>query len=142
VEDGPDREVCVPGQIRGMTSKRFLTDDELVGISLDGDRRSFRLRIWRGKACPAIVLVSQLARGPSPSWSSSQVANLIQQTYLGFPVEGLLYFEDEIILGERRLFRVSFVTFGQGLRQWMTSPNRYASCWSELEELVGEAIPL
>ncbi len=142
LEEGPDREASESGQVRGMSPRRFLTNDELVGISPDGSRRLFRLRVWREKACPAVVLVSQLAGGTSPSWYSSQVANLIQQTYLGFPAEGLLYFEDELVQGERRLFNVTFVSFGQGLRQWMTSPKRLAFSWPELEELVGEAIPL
>jgi hypothetical protein len=128
-------------EIECPTSKKYLTDDEIVEVALCDERCSFHLRIWRGKACPAIVLVSQLGGGPSPSWSSSQFANLIQRAYLGFPAEGMLYFEDEIVLGERRLFFVQFTVFGHGLRRYLTCPYRHEFDWSVLEDMVGEVVP-
>jgi hypothetical protein len=127
-------------QARCPISPRYLTDDEIVEVTPCGELCSFRLRIWRGKMCPPIVLVSQFAGGPSPSWSSSEVANLIHRAYLGFPAEGLLYFEDEMVFGERRLFFVGFRAFGHGLRRCLTWPIRHDFDWSELEAMVGEEI--
>jgi hypothetical protein len=136
-----EEEVCMNAQIECPTSKRYLTDDEIVEVVLCDEPRSFHLRIWRGKACPAIVLVSQLAGGPSPSGSSSQVANLIHRAYLGFLAEGMLYFEDQTVLGKRRLFFVGFKVFGHGLRRCLTSPYRCNFDWSDLEDTVGGKVP-
>jgi hypothetical protein len=134
-------EVRMGAQILHLTSKKYLTHDEMVQVVSCGETCSFRLRIWRGKACPAIVLVSQLAGGPSPSWSSSQAANLIHRVYLGFPAEGMLYFEDEAVLGQRKLFLVEFRVLGQGPRGYLTWPSRHDFDWLDLEDMVGGEVP-
>jgi hypothetical protein len=141
VADQPGREIRTCGELQGASSKRYLTDDEIVMVAPCDGPCSFRSRIWRGKACPAIVLVSQLAGGPSPNWSSSQVANMIYRAYLGFPAEGMRYFEDEIVLGEPKLFFVEFRIFGHGLRRCLTWPIRHAFDWSDLKAMVGGEIP-
>jgi hypothetical protein len=128
-------------RVRCPTSKMYLTDDEIADFSLSDETSSFRLRIWRAKASPAIVLVSQLVGGPSPSWSSGHNANLIHRAYLGFPAEGMLYFEDETVLGERKLYSVGFHAIGDGLRHCLTWPIRHEFEWSDLEFLVGTTIP-
>ena len=121
-------------------SQRYLTDDEIAEIAPCDEPCSFRFRIWRGKACPAIVLVSQIDGGPSPSWSSSQAANLIHRAYLGFPAEGMIYFEDENVLGERTLFFVQFRAIGHGFRRFLTSPQRHAYDWAGLASMLGDEI--
>jgi hypothetical protein len=136
----PEREVRVHRPIQNMISKWYLTDDEIVEITLCGERCSFRLRIWRSQAEPAIVLVSQRTGGPSPSWASSQLANLVHQVYLGFSDERMINFEDEVIHGERRLFVLEFTSFGHGLRRHLTQPIRRSFRWIDLEAMVGSAI--
>ena len=128
-------------QVQYPTSKKYLTDDEILEVAPYDRPCSFRLRIWRSKASPAIVLISQLAGGVSPSWSSSYTANLVHRAYLGFPEQGMNYFEDEVIFGERRLFFVRFRTFGQALRRCLTWPVRHDFDWIELEAMVGGEIP-
>jgi hypothetical protein len=107
---------------------------------MHGDLSAFRMRIWRGKTSPAIVLVSQLPGGPSPSWGSCRLANLAHHVYLGFTRERTLNFEDELMRGQRRLFLVEFTPHGYGLRQYLTRAVRRSFRWSSFEELVGSAI--
>jgi hypothetical protein len=128
-------------QVGFPNSIRYLTDDEILEVAPCNEPCPFRLRIWRGKACPAIVLVSQLDGGPSPSWSSSQAANLIHRAYLGFPAEGMLYLEDETIFGERTLFFVEFRTFGHGLRRILSWPTRHPFDWADLDAMLVGEIP-
>ncbi len=130
----------MPRQLRQMTSKRYLTHDEIVEIPLRGQRCDFRLRIWRGQEYPVIVLASQLAGGASPSWGSARLANLAYQVYLGFPTECVLNFEDEIIHDRRRLFYVRFTPFGHDLRRQLARQVRQAFSWADLEAMVGGAI--
>jgi hypothetical protein len=124
-------------QIRNLSPNRYLTDDETVEISMNGECCTFRMRIWRGKSGPAIVVISQMPAGPSPSWASSRLANLAYQVYLGFSTERTLNFEDEFVRGERRLFLVEFTSHGYGLRRYLTRAIRRPSRWAILEELLG-----
>jgi len=124
-----------------MICKRYLTHDEIVEITLREERCQFRLRIWRGKESPAIVLASQMTGGASPSWASSRLANLAYQVYLGFTADRILNFEDEVIHRERRLFVLEFASFGHGLRRHLGQPSRRTFHWSDLEAMVGGAIP-
>ena len=101
---------------------------------------AFRLRIWRGTIGPAVVLVSQLAGGPSPSWFSSQLANLVLRAFLHFPAAGMLNFEDETIVSDRRLFRLGFQRFGHAHRCCLTQPARQPCTWRFLEAIVGKPI--
>jgi hypothetical protein len=130
----------MPRQLRHTTSKRYLTHDEIVEIPLREELCQFRLRIWRGKESPAIVLTSQLTGGTSPSWASSQIANLAYQVYLGFTADRVLNFEDEVINRERRLFVLQFASFGHGLRRHLGQPSRWPCHWRDLEAMVGGAI--
>jgi hypothetical protein len=128
-------------QLRHLQSRLYLTHDEIAEVLSRKELCSFRLRIWRGKACPAIVLVSQTAAGPSPSWSSSQAANTIYRAHLGFPAEGMLYFEDETVFGVRRLYLVEFAVFGHGSRRALFHPVRHEVDWADLEAMTGQGIP-
>ena len=128
---------CPP---QGPPSGRYLTDDEIVEVSSGDERGAFRLRIWRGTIGPAVVLVSQLAGGPSPSWFSSQLANLVLRAFLHFPAAGMLNFEDETIVSERRLFRLGFQRFGHAHRCCLTQPARQPCTWRFLEAIVGKPI--
>jgi hypothetical protein len=101
---------------------------------------TFRLRIWRGKAGPAVVLASQLIGGPSPSWSSSQLANLAFRVYLGFSPAGMLNFEDETIVNERALFALSFKPLGHLDRRYLPQPVRRLFRRCCLEDIVGEPV--
>jgi hypothetical protein len=127
-------------QIRNLSPSRYLTDDEIVEITMHGEWCAFRLRIWRAKTGPSIVLASQVTGGASPSWASSRLANLANQVYLGFSTERTLNFEDEIVRGERRLFLVEFTSHGHGLRRYLTHGIRRTYRWSILEDLVGGAV--
>jgi hypothetical protein len=127
-------------QSQSPTSRRYLTDDEIVEVFSGGKREAFRLRIWRGKALPAIVLASQIVGGSSPSWSSSHLANLAFRAYLHFPDADMLNFEDETIVSERRLFFLEFRQFGHAHRCCLTEPIRRPFNWRCLEDIVGEAI--
>ena len=127
-------------QILNLKTSWYLTDDETVEITMRGDRTAFRMRIWRAKVGPAIVLISQLERGPSPSWASCKLANLAYRVYLGFSTACTLNFEDEIVHGNRRLFIVEFTPHGHGLRRYLTRAVRRPLPWFNLEELVGGTI--
>jgi hypothetical protein len=127
-------------QIRNLSPSRYLTDDETVEISMHGECCTFRMRIWRGKYGPAIVVVSQMPAGPSPSWAGSRLANLAYQVYLGFSTEHTLNFEDEFVRGERRLFLVEFTSPGHGLRRCLTRAIRRPFQWALLEELLGSHV--
>jgi hypothetical protein len=130
----------MPRQLRNLSPNRYLTDDEIVELAVCGECCTFRMRVWRGKTGPAIILVSQVTGGASPSWASSRLANLAYQVYLGFSTERTLNFEDEIVRGERRLFLVEFTSQGHGLRRYLTQAVRRSCRWSILEEFVGGAI--
>jgi len=127
-------------QLRNLSPSRYLTDDETVEITMYGECCAFRMRIWRAKTGPAIVLASQVTGGASPSWASSRIANLAYQVYLGYSTERTLNFEDETVRGERRLFLVEFTSHGHGLRRYLTRAIRRTCRWSNLEDLVGCAI--
>jgi len=103
-------------------------------------RGAFRLKIWRGKSLPAVVLASQLAGGPSPSWASSRLANLAYRAHLGFSAERMINFGDEMVCGEHVLFAVDFTAIGYGLRRYLTQAVRRPCRWFELEFMVGTGI--
>jgi hypothetical protein len=133
----PERELRGPPEVKRASPTRFLTDDEVLEILLLGDPCWFRVRIWRSKAQPSIVLVSQLPGGPSPSWATGRLANLIYRVHLGFTADGLRYFEDDIAIGQRMLSFVEFTPFGHGTRRLLVQSVRRPCSWVDLESVVG-----
>jgi hypothetical protein len=123
----------------GITS--HLVDDEIIEVAFRGHRFSYRLRIWRARGRPAVVLVSQVPRGAPPAWLRSRLANLAYRAYLGFPSEGMLYFEDEESPGGRRLTRVHFATLGPELRRHLVEPVEQLARWDDLHRVLGCEVP-
>lgn len=130
----------MPLHLSGVRANRYLTDDETAEVTIQGACYMFRMRIWRGKPGPAIVLASQVIGGASPSWASCRLANLAYRVYLGFPEDCMLNFESEVIRGEHRLFLVEFTPHGHGLRRCLTRAVRRPFRWATLEDLIGGAV--
>lgn len=127
---------------RGAVVKSFLIDDELVEVLFRGDRFPYRLRIWRNKGGPAIVLTSQVPGGAPPACLRSRLANLAFRAFLGFPAEGMFYFEDERTQGGRRLLQVKFHSVGHGLRRHLIGAVERPMRWDDFFSIIGsEVIP-
>ena len=57
-----------------------LVVDEVVPVA----RHRFRVRVWRRADSQPLVLLSQVHGHPPPDWCSSQLANLVLRTFLGY----------------------------------------------------------
>ena len=126
---------------RAASIAHHLVDDDIVELNCHSHRFSFRLRIWRSRAGPSIVLASQLTEGAPPCWLRTRLANLAYSAYLCYPEAGMLYFEAEKSPGAR-LVQVAFESLGFGLRRQLVSPTERARDWRELEEIVGSEVSI
>lgn len=122
--------------------KHHLVDDEVVELPFQGHRFAYRLRVWRSRGGPAIVLASQLHGGAPPCWMRTKLANLAYRAYLGFSEGGMLYFEAEAEAtpGGPRLVQVEFEAVGHGLRRQLTRPAERQRRWEDLRSIVGAEV--
>jgi hypothetical protein len=61
----------------------------------------------------------------------------VYQAYLGFPTEGMLYFEDVRTQDGLRLVQVTFDSVGPGLRRHLVGPVDRSKRWDEFCSIVG-----
>lgn len=118
---------------------RHLVDDDLVELTYRGHRFSCRLRVWRDRSGPSVVLASRLPGGVPPSWLRLRLANLAYRAYLCFSEAGMLYFEAGDT-SKARLVQVAFESSGHGLRRQLVRPVERSRCWRDLEEIVGSEV--
>jgi len=96
----------------------------------------FRVRVWRGKDRPAVVVVSQVMGGAPPCWASSKIANYVNQVYLRWPKDGIMLYEVE---READVWAMEFTVIGpRGLRSHMIEPRRLRSAWHFIQEIIGD----
>lgn len=131
---------------------RHLTDDEVVHFTTKTSGETpVRIRIWRAaddrdnagpRSWKPVVLASQVTEPrecmwPKPSLITSKVANYINALVLGYPADGLIYFEDEESEpGVMVLNHCIFEYFGRKHRLQFFKPVRVECPWSELEHVV------
>ena len=95
-----------------------LVVDEVVPVV----RHRFRVRVWRRADSPPVVLLSQVPGHPPPDWCSSQLANLVLRTFLGYTAVIPAFFELSRRDGQTRAFRVTYDTIGCNLRPILVNP--------------------
>jgi hypothetical protein len=118
-------------------ARHHLVDDERIELHFHGDRFLYRLRIWRSRNGPAIALASQVPGGAPPACLRSKLANLAFQAYLGYPAEGMLYFEEEPTPDGPQLVHVDFRRLGHGLRGRLIEPVERPVRWDDFRAIVG-----
>jgi hypothetical protein len=122
----------------------YLIHDEVEHIpDRKGRLHPFRIRVWRRRRGPAIVLVSETLDGPPPASMVEPLANQVFSGVLGFAPGGMRYFEDSGCDGEQVIHEVIFETFGHGQRSRLWRPWRPRTrkvTWLDLECLVRERI--
>jgi hypothetical protein len=111
-----------------------LVDDEIETIETAQDPIKFRLRIWRNRRDPAIVLVSHLPGKKSPALAHTKIANYVWAAYLAHSEKGMRYLQDtERPSGMRVLHLFTFQLFGHSpCRQRLMSPSVREVAWEVL----------
>lgn len=121
--------------------KWWLVEDEtLILPKSNGEDEAFRLRIWRSKDQPAVVLVSQLEGHMQPYRMTVKVANAIYKGWLHYLPKGMYYYE--YTKDATRLQFVDFVAFGHGDRQTLTDPSWHPVSFHTFRKFMGELIEL
>ena len=69
-------------------------------------------RVWRRADSRAFVLLSQVQGHPPPDWCSSQLANVVLRSFLGYSQPLPIFFEVSRWNGQVRVFRVRYETIG------------------------------
>ena len=83
----------------------------------------FRVLVWRSAdPRPPLVLLSQVQGHPPPDWYSSQLANLVLRSFLGYSLPIPTFYELSRWNGLTRAFRVTYDTIGCNLRPILTNP--------------------
>jgi hypothetical protein len=95
-----------------------LVVDEVVPVA----NHRFRIRVWRGTDSRPLALLSQVQGHPPPDWYSSQLANVVLRSFLGYSQPLPIFFEVSRWNGQVRAFRVRFETIGYQLRPILLNP--------------------
>ncbi|MFI5387267.1 MAG: hypothetical protein ACHQ50_14245 [Fimbriimonadales bacterium] len=111
--------------------KFHLVVDEVVPVA----RHRFRVRVWRRADSRPLVLLSQVQGHPPPDWCSSQLANLVLRSFLGYSAVIPTFYELSRWDGRTRAFRVAYDTIGCPLRPIIVNP-RYDPLDPEVIEHV------
>ena len=85
-----------------------LVVDEVVPVA----RHRFRVQVWRCPDAQPLVLLSQVLGHPPPDWCSSQFANLVLRSFLGYSLPIPTFYELSRWDGRTRAFRVTYDTIG------------------------------
>ena len=97
---------------------RIFVDEQVVL-----HKRQFRVRIWRtADSNPSLALLSQVQGSLPPDWYSSQLANLVLRSFLGYSLPIPIFFELSRWNGKTRAFRVRYETIGCDLRPILPTP--------------------
>jgi len=95
-----------------------LVVDEVVPVA----RHRFRVRVWRRADSRPLVLLSQVQGDVPPDWCSSQLANLVLRSFLGYSAVIPAFYELSRWDGRTRAFRVTYDTIGCPLRPILVNP--------------------
>jgi hypothetical protein len=115
--------------------KYWLVDDETIDMTHRGKQEAYRLRIWRAKDQPAVVLVSQLEGHAPPFFMTEKVANCVFRVWLKFLAQGMWYYEHAH--DPAGLCLVDFVGIGHRDRLVLTDAAYETVPDSHLARLVG-----
>jgi hypothetical protein len=122
-----------------------LVTDEVIRmpIALQNSNKA-RLRIWRAKGVPAVILVSQIPTQIPPDFATTKLANWLYQAYLRCDPKGFSYWE---YLGgdgceNVGLFCIFFDELGLPSRRRFLKPFRKYYKPERLEALIGEHIEM
>lgn len=113
-----------------------LVDDEEVVLRVNGYYESFRVRIWRAKDEPALVLVSQVPGNVPPSKATERLANAVKAAWLAHDPRGMFWFE----LASDQINAVTFINFGRGDRSRLTKPKYQKVGRNFIDEIVGQVV--
>jgi hypothetical protein len=108
-----------------------LVVDEVVPVA----RHRFRVRVWRRADSQPLVLLSQVQGDVPPDWCSSQLANLVLRSFLGYSAVIPTFYELSRWDGRTRAFRVTYATIGCNLRPILVTP-----CYLPLDPEVIERV--
>jgi hypothetical protein len=108
-----------------------LVVDEVVPVV----RHRFRVRVWRRVDSQPLVLLSQVKGDVPPDWCSSQLANLVLRSFLGYSAVIPTFYELSRWDGRTRVFRVIYKTIGCNLRPILVTP-----CYLSLDPEVIERV--
>jgi hypothetical protein len=95
-----------------------LVVDEVVPVV----RHRFRVRAWRRADSQPLVLLSEIQGDVPPDWYSSQLANLVLRSFLGYSAVIPTFHELSRWDGRTRAFRVTYKTIGCNLRPILVTP--------------------
>jgi hypothetical protein len=96
-----------------------LVVDEVVAVA----NRRFRVPVGRRANSQPLVLLSQVQGHPPPDWYSSQLANLVLRSFLGYSLPIFAFSELSRWSGQTRAFRVTYDTIGCHLRPILVNPH-------------------
>lgn len=121
-----------------VTKVLHLIEDETIFFPVKGTPEAFRLRVWREKGCPAVVMASQTEGGKDPARASCKVANYVWRVLLGFTPDGMDYFEVHAGIP----YLVEFDAIGNRDRAMLDRPIRTVVQPEEIDALIGTHVEL
>jgi hypothetical protein len=110
-----------------------LVVDEVVPVA----NHRFRIRVWRRADSQPLVLLSQVQGDVPPDWCSSQLANLVLRSFLGYSAVIPTFYELSRWAGQLRAFRVSYDTIGCHLRPILVNPRYEPLARKSLQQVFG-----
>ena len=113
-----------------------LVVDEFVVVA----NHRFRVRVWRRADAQPVVLLSQVNGHPPPDWHSSQLANLVVRSFLGYSATIPTFFEICRWNGTLRAFRVGYRTVGCNLRPILVNPHYNPLRPEVIEQVFGRKL--
>jgi hypothetical protein len=110
-----------------------------------GEPHAYRVRVWRRRGQPAIVLVSQINSKDKPWRMSAAVANWVFGALLGLSSDGMRFFESHLNLEQSgsSLTIVTFEHFGKHpARQRFYNPQSTKVDWELICNMTGAYVEL
>ena len=114
----------------------ILVDDETVEVTADSMIVRARVRVWRAKDEPAVVLVEYIPGELSPNLAAAKFARRIWATLLHYTPFGMLYFETE----EDMVWQVSFDVIGLATRAAFVRPSYEFFPLGRFDTMVGHPV--
>lgn len=115
-----------------------LVDDEILALDHRGECEAIRMRIWRHRDYPAVILSSQEQGYVHPCLVSCMVANVAYRVYLAHDALGFQFFEWD----GKSMYEVTFVGWGHERRMILYRAVYRESSRATLEHLVGTPVEL
>lgn len=115
-----------------------LVEDETMIVYCFKQRRSYRVRIWRQRNAPAIIVVQQLDKDDPCCLGAYKLVNAIYSDYLHRSVHGFHYYDVDF----DGVWYVRFQSFGYAPRRIFAVPSRTSITADAIYQAIGQVIDL